>query len=141
VTPLSSFHSFEKFVIEYANFLKKTGKIELPAWVDIVKTAAFKEHSPYNKDWFYIRCAAVARNVYLRPGTGVGALNEKFGGRRNGGYAPYHHADASGSVQRKVLQQLEKAGVLVQDSKKGGRRVTPQGQKDMDLIAKKIKTA
>lgn len=46
----------QKFVVEYANFLKKTGKIELPAWVDIVKTAAFKEHSPYNKDWFYIRC-------------------------------------------------------------------------------------
>lgn len=84
--------------------------------------------------------AAVARNVYLRPGTGAGALNEKFGGRRNGGYAPYHHADASGSIQRKVLQQLEKAGVLVQE-KKGGRKVTAQGQKDMDLIAKKIKTA
>jgi len=129
----------QKFVVEYANFLKKGGKIELPAWVDIVKTSVHKELQPFNKDWFYIRCAAVARNIYLRPGTGAGALNGKFGGRKNGGYAPYHHADATGQVQRKVLQQLEKAGVLVKDTKKGGRRVTSVGQKEMDLVAKKIR--
>ena len=45
----------QKFVVEYANFLKKQGKIELPAWVDLVKTASHKELPPHNKDWFYIR--------------------------------------------------------------------------------------
>ena len=30
-------------------------QIQLPSWVDIVKTAAFKELAPYNPDWYYIR--------------------------------------------------------------------------------------
>ena len=30
-------------------------QIQLPSWVDIVKTAAFKELAPYNPDWYYVR--------------------------------------------------------------------------------------
>jgi small subunit ribosomal protein S19e len=40
--------------------------------------------------------------------------------------------DASGSVDRKVLQALEKIGVLEQDEEKGGRRITQSGQRDLD---------
>lgn len=29
--------------------------MELPEWVDIVKTARFKELPPYDPDWYYIR--------------------------------------------------------------------------------------
>jgi small subunit ribosomal protein S19e len=68
-------------------------------------------------------------------------LSNKFGSAKNGGYSPYHHADANLQIQRKALQQLEKVGVLVRDEKRGGRVVTPQGRKDMDLIAKKIRNA
>jgi small subunit ribosomal protein S19e len=32
-----------------------TGKLELPQWVDIVKTATFKEQAPYDPDWYYVR--------------------------------------------------------------------------------------
>ena len=38
-------------------------QIQLPSWVDIVKTAAFKELAPYNPDWYYIR-AGEAPAVY-----------------------------------------------------------------------------
>lgn len=47
-----------------------------------------------------------------------------------------HHVDASGSVDRKVLQALEKIGVLETDEDKGGRRITQSGQRDLDRIAK-----
>ena len=30
-------------------------QIQLPSWVDIVKTGAFKELAPYDPDWYYIR--------------------------------------------------------------------------------------
>lgn len=30
-------------------------QIQLPAWVDIVKTGAFKELAPYDPDWYYVR--------------------------------------------------------------------------------------
>jgi len=32
--------------------------MELPEWVDIVKTARFKELPPYDLDWYYTRAGA-----------------------------------------------------------------------------------
>lgn len=40
----------------------------------------------------------------------------------------------TGSVERKVLQGLEKIGVLEKDSR-GGRRISQDGQRDLDRIA------
>ena len=34
--------------------------MEVPTWVDIVKTASYKELAPYDPDWFYIRAASIA---------------------------------------------------------------------------------
>jgi small subunit ribosomal protein S19e len=33
-------------------------QIEVPSWVDIVKTATFKELAPYDPDWYYVRAGA-----------------------------------------------------------------------------------
>ena len=33
-------------------------QIQLPSWVDIVKTAPFKELAPYDPDWYYIRAGS-----------------------------------------------------------------------------------
>lgn len=30
-------------------------QIQLPSWVDLVKTAKFKELAPYDPDWYYVR--------------------------------------------------------------------------------------
>jgi ribosomal protein S19E (S16A) len=35
-------------------------QIQLPNWVDIVKTATFKELAPYDPDWYYIRAGTAA---------------------------------------------------------------------------------
>jgi Ribosomal protein S19e len=37
------------FIKEYAAHLKRCGRIRLPKWVDLVKTAHFKELSPYDQ--------------------------------------------------------------------------------------------
>ena len=43
------------FISAYAAHLKRTGKIELPKWSDLVKTSRAKELAPYDPDWYYVR--------------------------------------------------------------------------------------
>lgn len=66
---------------------------------------------------------------------GVGRLRKVHGTQKNRGYRPSHHVDASGSVDRKAMQSLEKIGILEKDEDKGGRRITQAGQRDLDRIA------
>ena len=43
------------FIKAYAEHIKRSGKIELPTWVDYAKTATHRELAPYSNDWYYIR--------------------------------------------------------------------------------------
>lgn len=106
-------------------------------WVDTVKTGNMKELPPQSIDWYYVRAAAVARHVYLRKSVGVGRLRKVHGGQKNRGSRPGHHVDASGSVDRKVLQSLEKIGV-VEINEKGGRSISQTGQRDLDRMFKEF---
>lgn len=76
----------------------------------------------------------MARHIYLRKDVGIGALTKLHGGRNRRGNRPSHHANSSAAVQRKVCQSLEKIGVLEQ-SDNGGRRISQDGQRDLDRIA------
>lgn len=87
---------------------------------------------PQDPDWYYIRAASIARLVYTRKTVGVGRLRKIHGTAKNRGSRPSKHVDASGSVDRKVMQSLEKIGILEQDEEKGGRRITQAGQRDLD---------
>lgn len=113
------------FIRAYAQHLKRTGKLELPSWVDIVKTANFKELAPYDSDWYYIRAAAIARQVYLREGTGIGGLRKHFGGRNNIGVKRERFEKATSGVIRHILHNLEKMNIVEHMS--GGRWVTCAG--------------
>lgn len=89
---------------------------------------------PQDIDWFYVRAAAVARAVYLRKTIGVGRLRKIHGTAKNRGARPSKHVNASGSVDRKVLQSLEKINIVEIDEEKGGRRITQAGQRDLDRM-------
>ena len=45
----------DKFISTYAAHLKKSGELAIPKWNNIIKTATYKELSPENPDWFYVR--------------------------------------------------------------------------------------
>ena len=115
------------FIAAYAEYLKRSNKIEIPAWVDYVKTGKSKQLCPYDRDWLYVRAAALARKVYLRAHLGVGALKKIYGGTKNSGSRPKHFVTASGKVLRYLLKQLEKNGIVAIDEeervtgKTGGR--------------------
>jgi small subunit ribosomal protein S19e len=104
--------SSHEFVVEYAQHLKKTGKMDVPKWIDIAKTAPFKELAPYDEDYYYIRAASIARKIYLRQGTGVGAFRKVYGGRKNRGTKKEHFQKASGGLIRSILKNLESMGVV-----------------------------
>ena len=53
-----STNSADAFITAYAAHLKRSGKLEVPTWVDIVKTGHYKELPPSDQDWFYTRAGA-----------------------------------------------------------------------------------
>src|SRR3989338_498733 len=122
-----------ELIAKVAEELKKSQSITPPVWAPFVKTGTHNERVPTQLDWWYIRAAAVLRQIYVRP-QGVQRLRRKYGGRKNMGYKPERFKRGSGSVLRKVLQQLEKAGYVKKE--KAGRIVTPEGQKLLDSISK-----
>jgi small subunit ribosomal protein S19e len=134
----------DKFIAAFAAYLKRTNKLEVPGWADFVKTGKTRELAPIDEDWVYIRAAAVARKVYLRPNLGVGAITKLFGGQSDRGVRPGRFERGSGKVARYLLQQLERINVVEKDEteklkgKHGGRRITKHGQRMLDSIAKQI---
>jgi small subunit ribosomal protein S19e len=45
----------QDFVRLLAAHLKNSGKLEIPAWADLVKMSKFKEMPPIDPDWYYVR--------------------------------------------------------------------------------------
>jgi len=127
----------DEFIQAFANHLKRSGKVDPPKWVDIVKTGTNKELAPYNPDWYFIRVASVARKVYLRGGIGVGSFRKIYGGRKRNGTKPSHFVRGSGSIARSALKTLTVLKVVELDPK-GGRRISQTGQRDLDRIAGRI---
>ncbi|THU53210.1 hypothetical protein C4D60_Mb10t12030 [Musa balbisiana] len=96
---------------------KRQNKLELPEWIDIVKTGRFKELAPYDPDWYYIRAASMARKIYLRQGIGVGGFQKIYGGRKRNGSRPPHFCKSSGAIARHILQQLQNVNIIEIDLK------------------------
>lgn len=144
----------EAFIEAYADHLKKTQKVIPMANHFHLKTGHSREIVPHNPDWFYIRTAALARKLFLRPGLGVGTLQHIFGRKKSNGHRKKHHSKGSGKVLRYSLKQLEEAQILMRynDKRNHGvqlemprgkdlgypRIITPEGQKELNEIAKQV---
>lgn len=120
--------------------LEVKAEFKAPEWALFVKTGQHKERPPVNPNWWQVRLAAILRTVYTQGPIGVSSLRSKFGGKKDMGYKPSRFVKGSGSIARKCLQQLEKAGFIKQVSKgvHKGRIVTPVGQKFLDAVANKV---
>jgi len=128
----------QQFTAAFAEFLKKSGKFEVPSstWVDVIKLGIHKQMAPVDPDWYYTRCASIARFLYLRR-TGVGAFTRVYGGLKRNGVRPSHFQHGSRSVVRKCIQSLEKAK-LVEKHPSGGRVLSTLGRRNLDTIAKQV---
>ena len=120
-----------------ADKLKEMEEFKPPEWAAFVKTGVHKERAPEQPDWWYIRVAAIFRKVYTDGPVGIERLRTVYGGRKRRGAEPPKFRKGSGSIIRKALQQLEKAGFVKQTSE--GRVVTPQGRSFLDKTAAELK--
>ncbi len=133
------------FIEELAKELEK--EIQMPEWAKFVKTGHGRERPPLQDNWWYLRAAAILRQIYIHGPIGVSRLRTRFGNRKNRGHAPEKHAKASGKIIRTILQQLEEKGYIKHvEIKKGknvykGRVVTEKGKSFLDKLAAKIKAS
>lgn len=123
----------------YADFLKKSGRIETPSWINIVKTGISKKNPPNDRNWFFLKMASLARKFYLNQGKGVGNLKKKLGKKKRNGVRPSQKKKSSGKIIRFALQMLEKLKIISWN-KKGERVISKKAKLDMDKRAEKIIT-
>ena len=127
----------QKLIEKVASELKKNSEIVPPEWAPFVKTGVSRQRAPENADWWFIRSAAILRTIYKEGVVGTSKLRSKYGGKQNRGRKPEKFKKSSGNIIRKILQQLEKAGLVMKEEKANskGRKITPAGQKLLDKIA------
>ena len=137
----------DKFIEEFAKFLKQSGMVKPPDWTEHARTGHHKELAPYRQDWWYIRCASIARRVFIRKRVGVGGITKAYGGRKRRGVRPGIYIRGSSSIARKALIQLEESGILEKIRKAEdeggefvGRQVTREGQRHLNQIADQVYT-
>lgn len=127
-----------KFIQKLAKYLKENvDEVQPPAWASVAKTGAHVEKPPQNPNWWYTRSASILRKVYFYGPMGIEKLRADYGGRKGFGVKPSHAVKAGGSSIRKILQQLEAAG-LIQTVSPQGRKMAPKGRKLLQEVAEDL---
>lgn len=124
-----------KFIDRLAKYLRENvDEVQPLPWSTFAKTGIQAEKQPQSPNWWYTRTASILRKVYIHGPIGLEQLRADYGGRKNRGSKPNRVVKSGGSGIRKILQQLETAG-LVQTMKPQGRVMTPKGRKLMQEVA------
>ena len=111
--------------------------IALPEANLFSRTGVNKENPPVDKNWWYTRCASILRKIYINSVIGIEHLRAEYGGKRDLGSKPYKARSGSGSIVRRAVQQLEKAGYVTRIKGKG-RVLTPKGRSFLDNTSHEV---
>jgi len=120
-----------------AKKLQKESAISTPEENLFTRTGVSRENPPINKDWWYIRCASILRKIYISNVIGIEHLKAEYGGKRNRGSKPHKARSGSGTIVRRALQQLEKAGYVTKIKGKG-RTLTSKGRSFLDNTSNEV---
>jgi small subunit ribosomal protein S19e len=116
------------------------GELEEPEWATYTKTGVGRELPPEQEDFWSIRAASLLRKVAVDGPVGVGRLREAYGDSKQGSTRyrtrPDAKSEASGKIIRTILQQLEDAGYVVNQS--GGRSLSGEGRALLDRVADEV---
>jgi len=127
----------DSLISELAEYIKENYKeVTPPPWAPFVKTSPSRERLPIQEDWWYIRAAAILRKLYIKQPLSVESLRTMYGGRKKYSKRMEHHYKASGAIIRKILQQLEAAGLVKKTEK--GRMLTEKGQSIVSKLSTKV---
>jgi small subunit ribosomal protein S19e len=120
-----------------AKKLQSDSNISIPDENIFSRTGVDKENPPTEKDWWYTRCASILRKIYINNIIGVEHLKAEYGGRRDRGSKPYKARSGSGTIVRRAIQQLEKAGYVTKIKGKG-RTLTSKGRSFLDNASNEV---
>lgn len=131
----------DKLIQKTKEELKKVEQIKPVEWSKYVKTGVSREKPPEQEDFWYIRAASMLRQLYKQgKPTGIQRLRTKYGGKQKNTTKPDHFVKGSGNLIRKIMQQLEAAGLVqkttINDRK--GRTLSKKGYSFLDKIAASI---
>jgi small subunit ribosomal protein S19e len=118
--------------------LKKLEQIKPAEWATYAKSGSHRSRPPEQTDFWYVRAASLMRRIYIDGPVGTEKLKTFYGGRKRRGTKPARFRKASGSVIRKLLQQLEQTGLVEKPKNGKGRMLTNKGRKFMDNLAYKV---
>ena len=127
----------KELIDEVAKRLQNDKSIFLPEENRYVRTGVHKENPPTNNDWWHVRCAAILRKIYIKNSIGIEQLRAEYGGGKNRGSKPSKARSGSGSIARRAVQQLEKAGYVTRIKGKG-RVLTPKGRSFLDNTSHEV---
>ncbi|MEE3400827.1 MAG: 30S ribosomal protein S19e [Methanomethylophilus sp.] len=128
----------EKLILRLSEKLKENDKIVAPDWAEFAKTGIQAERAPVQGDWWYTRAASVMRKLYVKGPMGTSKLAGEYGGYVDRGSKPNRAVKGSRNIIRKILIQLQDAGLLEATKDLQGRKVSPAGQKLLDSVAKEV---
>jgi len=125
-----------KLIEKLKEELKRNKDISPPDWVRFVKSGVHRERLPDQNDFWYVRSASLLRRIYINGPVGISRLRSYYGGRKKKGGKARHFRKSSGNMIRKILQQLEKSGLVEKDKK--GRKISLKGRKFLNEIANEV---
>ncbi len=132
----------DKLIEATAVKLEKMAEFKPPEWSIFVKTGMSRQRPPTQANWWWLRAASILRKTYLNHGVGVSKLRKEYGGRKNRGHKPEHTFKASGSIIRKIMQQMEVAGFLASQRNPKGRvlkrAITKKGTDFLNEVSKSL---
>ncbi len=139
--PVSNVYSAEPTALikKLAEKLKTFAEVNVPREVKLGfwKTSCAKEYAPESDDFWFVRAASLLRRLALKKQIGVSRLRKEYGSRQRNGLHPARFRKSSGKIIRRILQQLEKAGLVVVE-KSAGRKLTATGHSLVDKAAHEI---
>lgn len=126
------------FIQRLAKHVKdNVDQIQPPPWSSIAKTSSHTTRQPEDPEWWFTRAASILRKIYIYGPIGTQQLRADYGGRTGGKVHREHAREGAGSNIRKIMQQLEAAG-LIEASKNKGRVMTKEGRRTLDKLAAEI---
>lgn len=113
-------------------------ELDAPDWTEFTKTGSARELPPEQDDFWAVRGASLLRKVAIDGPVGVDKLATAYGDAKQGStryrVRPNRKTSGSRKLVRTLLQQLEDAG-YVSNNEKRGREVTGEGRALLDETA------
>lgn len=127
------------YIQHLAKYIKDNiDQVQPPPWTITAKTSSHTSRQPEDPDWWFTRAASILRKTYTHGPIGIEKLRAQYGGRHRKGAIREHTRKGGGTNIRKILQQLETAG-LIETTKNKGRTISSEGRRTLDKLAADIK--